>query len=74
MKTHLLIGLTLFASGCGLVTQQPSETKARRLEDSRAQAENSSHIAAETKRLEDKGLSPREARSLAEAQARTTRP
>jgi hypothetical protein len=73
MKSLMLVGIAIVLSGCS-VTQPPSETKARRLEKARAAAEIDTHVQSEAKRLEDRGLTRREARSLAEAQGRVGRP
>ena len=67
VKAVAIVALTMLLSGCSIISQPPSEAKARRLEEGRLAAERGAHLQADTKRLEDRGLSGREARSLAEA-------
>jgi cytochrome c biogenesis protein ResB len=74
MKSMIVIGLMVALSGCALVRQTPSEAKARRLEEGRSAAEREAHARADAKKLEDQGLTSREARSLAEAQRQAARP
>ena len=68
VKAAAVVALAMLLSGCSIITQPPSEAKARRLEDGRLAAERDAHVQADTKKLEDRGLTSREARSLAEAQ------
>jgi hypothetical protein len=74
MKSLMLVAIVLGLSACSAVTQPPSEAKARRLEEGRAAAEADTRVQSEAKRLEDRGLTTREARSLAEAQGRVGQP
>ena len=67
-KATSVLVLTVMLSGCSIFTQPPSEEKARRLEDRRLSIERGSHVQADAKNFKDRGLTGREAHSLAEAQ------
>lgn len=68
MKYLTLLGLAIFASGCSLFTQPPSEAAARRLEQGRAGEERSVAIAARASQYEKQGMTSREANALAETE------
>ena len=74
MKSLMLVGIAIVLTGCSVLTQPPSEAKARRLEEGRAAAEADARVQSDAKRLEDRGLTRQEAQSISEAQARVGRP
>ena len=67
VKATAVIALIVMLSGCSVISQPPSDAKSRRLEEGRPAAERDAHVRAETKKLEARGLTSQEARSLAEA-------
>lgn len=73
MKAALLVVFVALLSGCSLVRQPPSEAKAQALEYGRRDAESAQHARAEAAKLEERGLTTREASSLADARRRVAR-
>lgn len=62
--------LTLLTSGCSLLTQPPRDDAIRQAEASKAEAARSGAIGARARQLEDKGMSSREARAIADTESR----
>lgn len=72
-KLKLMCVLMLPLSGCALLTEPPSESRAGELERGRAEIDRSQAVEARAAQHQRRGLSGKEARALAEAESNRVR-